>query len=250
MTLHGKPFWYERSSQDPAGASAFYGPLLGWRFQDAGMSGFSYTLALAAGDMVAGMMQPDAPMPDAWLIYFAVEHCDGAAERAKGLGATVLREAADIPGTGRFAILADPQGAVFGILQPEGGEDGHAFDQAKSGHGNWHELQSSDPVAALAFYTQLLGWSAGRAMDMGPMGNYQIFAHDGRDIGGMMPLQAPGTDAHWLPYFGVPSANDAKTQIETLGGRIAHGPAEVPGGAFIVMAQDPHDAWFAVVGPA
>lgn len=251
MSHHGAPCWYELSTGDAAASQAFYGPILGWSFQDAGMPDFSYALAMSDGDMVAGLMEPDSPMPEFWLVYFAVDDCDAAAEKAKSLGGGIHRGPEDIPGTGRFAIVTDPQGVTFGLLQPLPGGAGGAFDQRKTGHGNWHELHSTDPEAGLAFYSALLGWQPTTAMPMGEMGNYQLFAHGGTDIGGMMRLMGPpGVPPHWLPYFGVPGAGAAKSAIEAAGGKVLHGPVEVPGGAFIVMAQDPRGAAFAVVGPA
>ena len=162
--VHGAPCWYELSTSEGSlgAAEAFYGDVLGWTFEDAGMEGFDYHLASAGGDLVAGLMvtPPDAGgMPPFWMTYFAVDDADKAAADIKAAGGKVHREPADIPGTGRFAVVGDPQGAGFGILQPEpmeGGGAGNAFDQAKAGHGNWNELMSSDPVAALRFYSDLL----------------------------------------------------------------------------------------------
>ncbi len=248
MSLHGSPCWYEIATPDPAGTRAFYGPLLGWEFRDAGMEGVDYGLAARDGAMVAGVMRPDAPMPCFWMVYFAVADCDAAAEKVAALGGKVHRAPEDIPGTGRFAIAADPQGAAFGLLQPLDGRPGGAFAQMKPGHGAWHELHSADPVAGLAFYTDLFGWTAGTAMPMGEMGDYRLFAHDGADIGGMMRRQSPEIPSHWLPYFGTASATASIARIGELGGRVLHGPSEVPGGAFIAMAEDPQGAYFAVVG--
>ncbi len=248
--FHGAPCWFELSTSDPAVSQAFYGPLLGWSFVDAGMEGMSYTLATAGGDMVAGLMQPDSPMPEFWMTYVAVDDCDAAAAKVQSLGGSLHRAPEDIPGTGRFAIVTDPQGVAFGLLQPLDG-DSAAFDQAKPGHGHWIELNSTDPVAGLAFYTEMFGWTASAAMPMGEMGTYQIFARKGGDIGGMARLQgAGGLPPHWLPYFGVPSAKAAKAAIEAGGGSVAHGPVPVPGGAFVVIAVDPKGAFFGVVGPA
>ena len=53
----------------------------------------------------------------------------------------------------------------------------------------------------------------------------------------------------WLPYFGVDNASSAVERIKAGGGQVMHGPAEVPGPAYIAVAQDPQGAWFAVVGP-
>jgi predicted enzyme related to lactoylglutathione lyase len=167
MSDQGAPCWYELATADPAASQAFYGPLLGWEFQDAGMPDFTYILALSGADMVAGLMQPDAPMPEFWMVYFAVDDCDAAAARVVDLGGGVHRPPEDIPGTGRFTIVTDPQGAAFGLLQPLSGGTGSAFDRSQNGHGNWHELHSTAPEAALAFYRALLGWQATEAIPMG-----------------------------------------------------------------------------------
>ncbi len=255
--VHGQPCWYELSTSEGSlgAAEAFYGEVLGWASKDSGMEGFDYHLASTGGDMVAGLMvtPPDAGgMPPFWMIYFAVDDADKAAADIKAAGGRIYREPADIPGTGRFAVAADPQGAAFGILQPEPMEGqegaGNAFDQKKEGHGNWNELMTTDPAAGFGFYSGLFGWQKSQAVDMGEMGTYQVFSHDGTDVGGMMGLGNSPVPA-WLPYFGTNGVEAAMERITRAGGKVAHGPMEVPGGAFIAVAQDPQGAWFAVVGP-
>ena len=246
----GTPCWYELTTRDTAASQAFYGPLLGWAYQDAGMEGFDYTLAMAGEAMVAGLYAPFEGQPEAWLVYYEAEDLDATLAKATGLGATVLQPANDVPETGRFAVLTDPQGGAFGLFQPLPGQPSQAFDQKKHGHGNWHELHSTDPLAAQGFYAALFGWQPSTVMPMGPMGDYRLFAHAGADIGGMMPLQCADVPPHWLVYFGVPSIAGAIRQIAALGGTLTHGPVEVPGGAFICMGQDPLGAHFALVGGA
>lgn len=249
MSRQGTPVWYELTTPDLDAAQRFYTKVVGWTVADSGMPGMDYRIAKADQAMVAGMMVPPADgIPPNWGIYFAVDNCDKTAATAAAAGAKVCMQPTDIPGVGRFAALADPQGAAFCILQGDGSGDSQAFDQMKTGHGNWNELMSTDPKAALAFYGGLFGWKASRAMDMGPMGTYQLFSHQGQDIGGMMGLgNAPFPC--WLPYFGVQGIDAAITRITGAGGRSVHGPVEVPGGAFIVVAQDPQGAHFALVGP-
>ncbi|WBU56829.1 VOC family protein [Paracoccus sediminicola] len=267
MSFHGNPCWYElttsRGKLNDAGA--FYARVLGWDVVDSGMEGFAYHLGKMGDAMVAGLMEmPEdvCDMPPMWMIYFAVDDCDAFCKDAVSQGATVHREPADIPGTGRFAILADPQGAGFGVLTPdmsempadtvakiEAGEIASPFDQNRAGHGNWNELMSADPEAGFAFYAGLLGWEKGEAMDMGEMGTYQLFRRKGADIGAIMGLgNAPVPS--WLPYFGVNGSVAAKVEdIASAGGTVLHGPVEVPGPAWIAVAQDPQGAGFAVVGP-
>lgn len=254
-TLHGKPCWYELSTSDLDAAEAFYAAVLGWSVRDSGMPGFTYHLAEAEGDAVAGLMTTPpqaAGVPPHWLIYFAVGDADGTAAAVAAAGGRIFAEPADIPGTGRFAVLADPQGAAFGILQPvpmdSSDPAGNAFDQQKVSHGNWNELMTSDPDAGFGFYADLFGWKKAQAVDMGEMGIYQIFSHDGAEIGGVMGLGNAPVPC-WLPYFGANGVTAAIGRITAAGGTLAHGPFEVTGGAFIAVAQDPQGAWFAVVGP-
>lgn len=254
--IHGRPIWYELSGNPDLRQQVedFYTRLLGWEIVDSGMEGFSYRLARFEDEMVAGMMDmpaDTAAMPPLWMIYFAVDNADEAVSAATQAGAVLHRPPADIPGTGRFALLADPQGAAFGVLQPQPMDDdsaGTAFDQQKTGHGNWHELMSPAPQAALEFYGGLLGWQKSTEVPMDEKGVYQLFSHDGQDIGGMHTMVMP-SGPMWLPYFGIADVSAAVAKIPELGGIVIHGPQEVPGGAWIAIAQDPQGAMFAIVGP-
>jgi predicted enzyme related to lactoylglutathione lyase len=246
--FHGLPCWYELGTNDLAGATAFYAATLGWSVADSGTPGMTYLLAKAGETMVAGIMKAEGMQPVAWSIYFAVDNCDATVAAATALGAKVYMPPADIPNTGRFAVLGDPQGATFALLQPLPGGTGGAFDQQKMGHGNWNELITPDPTAALVFYGKLFGWTESRAMEMGPGMTYHLIAREGLDIGGTCAL--PGVPPHWKPYFGVASAKAAMAAVTAAGGRVLHGPDEVPGGAFTVQIADPQGATLALVGPA
>ena len=119
----GAVAWNELITTNPESAAAFFRDLLG--VQPATMSGpgdVPYTLLRVNGQDAAGIM-PIAPqmgdMPPNWFVYFAVEDCDASAAQAKSLGATVLAEPMDTP-PGRFAIVQDPQGAVFGVIRLSG----------------------------------------------------------------------------------------------------------------------------------
>lgn len=125
MSDHGRFIWYELITPDMAGAKRFYGDLLGWTAQDMPPMPDSepYALLSASGVPVAGMMNLGAPMkaqgmPPNWTGYVCVDDCDAAAAKATALGGAVRNPPMDIPGIGRFAIVADPAGAVFAIMTP------------------------------------------------------------------------------------------------------------------------------------
>lgn len=250
MTLHGLPCWFELGTSDLDAAARFYGEVFGWQIGTSEMIGFDYRIARLGDSGTGGLMQAPEGLPPYWMIYLGVDDADAAVRATVAAGGKVWKEAETVPGVGRFAVLADPQGAAFGVLQPDpttAGQGGAAYDSCKPGHVNWIELMSTDPVAGFDFYAGLLGWSRGDVMQMGDSGDYQMFLHDGAAIGAVMGLgDAPLPN--WLPYFGCASVSATMAAITAAGGRIQLGPMPVPD-AHIAIAQDPQGAWFAIVGP-
>ncbi|MEO8432470.1 MAG: VOC family protein [Acidobacteriota bacterium] len=117
----GAPCWYECVTRDPAAAARFYGSVFGWTTkQDPATA--EYTELFLGGKVVGGMMPiaPEwGPVPSHWMVYIQVAGCDATVEKARAKGGTVRKPPSEIPGIGRFAILADPQGAAFSIIQLE-----------------------------------------------------------------------------------------------------------------------------------
>jgi predicted enzyme related to lactoylglutathione lyase len=111
--------WAESGSTDVEKARAFYTEVLDWSFEemDMGPSG-KYTVFTAGGENVAGLMQSQAPM-SYWSIYFSVEDCKDLTTKALAAGAQAMMNSEAIAGVGVISILTDPQGAMFGLLQPE-----------------------------------------------------------------------------------------------------------------------------------
>lgn len=117
--------WTELSTKDPAAAGKFYAALFGWTAKASAMGDMgTYTEFSADGTTVGGMMQMPQGMekiPSYWMPYFYVASCNAAVGRANELGARSLVQPTDLPGErGRFAILADPQRAVFGVFTRDG----------------------------------------------------------------------------------------------------------------------------------
>jgi uncharacterized protein len=112
--------WNELNTPDVERAKAFYGPLLGWKFEAMPMGGFDYTLIKVAGRDNGGFMAMTSPewdgVPSHWMTYFAVEDCDETAKRAAASGGKICVPPMDIP-PGRFSVLNDPQGGVFTVIK-------------------------------------------------------------------------------------------------------------------------------------
>jgi uncharacterized protein len=111
--------WDELLAPDVESAKAFYGAVFGWTSEplDMGEAGVYTLFKKADGESVAGLMQKptDAPGQAAWSPYLAADDVDARSARAAQLGAQTLVEPMEIGASGRFAVLADPMGATFGL---------------------------------------------------------------------------------------------------------------------------------------
>ena len=114
--------WADLSTPDPAKARDFYAGLFGWTMLQDPHDASGY-LHIQNGNEFIGGIPPsdmrDEHTPPHWLIYFQSVDCDGAAAKAKELGAVIHMPPMSLPKVGRIAVLADPQGAVFALYEPQ-----------------------------------------------------------------------------------------------------------------------------------
>jgi predicted enzyme related to lactoylglutathione lyase len=251
MSNHGRFIWHELTTTDPRAAEPFYRDVIGWSAQPFGDGAMDYTVFSSNDVPVGGMMKLPAEAaamgaPPSWTGYLEVDDVDATVSRAKELGATVLMGPHAVADVGRFAILRDPQSAVFAVItsanEPSDETDPKALEFS------WHELLTTDWKAAEQFYSELFGWTKQSEFDMGPMGTYYMFGRDRFTYGGMMnkPAEMPAPP-HWLHYVQVPDSADAAAERATkAGGQVINGPMEVPGGDRIAAIIDPQGATFAV----
>jgi predicted enzyme related to lactoylglutathione lyase len=250
-TVRGRFLWHELRTTDTKSAGAFFSKVVGWKTQPWGDDG-SYTLFASGGSRMAGLMTlPEEARkmgaPPHWLTYIGTPNVDETARLATSLGATVLTAPEDIPTVGRYAVLQDPQGAVFSIFTPTASQAAEAAPVV--GDFSWHELATTDAPAAFAFYQRLFGWEETSAMDMGPdLGTYQMFGRTKTvPLGGIFkkPAQMPGPPS-WLPYIRIADAKKTAEAVKKAGGKVINGPMEVPGGDWITQGLDLQGATFAV----
>jgi predicted enzyme related to lactoylglutathione lyase len=246
----GQFVWYELITSDVAAARDFYARVVGWTVEDTRMPGMTYLLAKVGEQEIGGLMgfPPDMPDPKpVWMGYVLASDVDGTAKRVTEAGGAIYREPADIPGVGRFAVVADPQGAAFMLFHGDG-DAMPALPYMTPGTVGWHELHSSDWPAGFAFYETLFGWTRDAAIEIGPMGTYQLFATGTHAIGGMMTGYEPAPSPYWIYYFAIDDIDAATARVTEAGGSILYGPVEVPGGMWVINAIDPQGAVFALVG--
>ena len=248
-SYQGRFIWQELLCNDTSAASAFYTRVLPWSAQPFS-PGSPYLIFMnASGRPLAGAMTlaDDAralgTIPH-WRGYIGAADVDATVAQALRLGARILMPAQDMPAVGRVAMLADPEGARFGVFRPLTDAGGSA--PGESGFA-WFELAARSRETALAFYQQLFGWELRTPMDMGGGFQYQTFGLGGQDFGGayQIPAERPMPPA-WCPYATAGSADEAAGRVVAAGGQLCHGPIDVPGGGRIVQFFDPQHAMFAV----
>jgi len=109
----------ELNSTNITAAKSFYGALFGWTLQDMPMApGQVYTM-IGVGEGTGGGMQTH-PVPGAgstWLAYVGVDDIHAATDKARQLGAKVMREPMEVMGSGWLSIIVDPTGATLGLWQ-------------------------------------------------------------------------------------------------------------------------------------
>ncbi|MCP3963572.1 MAG: VOC family protein [bacterium] len=245
----GRFVWHDLMTSDPGAAKDFYTTVVGWGTIPFEGADPPYDMWTNGGAPLGGVAQlpPEALAPPHWLAYVASPDVDATTKQAGDLGGNVMVQPTDIPNVGRFAVIADPQGAVFAAYTPSGEAPGHD-GPPNLGEFSWHELATTDYKAALAFYSKLFGWHDAEAMDMGEgVGIYQMYRRTEIPLGGMFnkPAEMPGPPS-WLHYARVDDVSRVVEVVKEHGGQVLSGPMEVPGGDFVATCMDPQGAAFAI----
>jgi predicted enzyme related to lactoylglutathione lyase len=267
--IPGVPCWVDTSHPDPEAATAFYGGLFGWAFEDVmpADAPVRYFMArLPGGDVAAiGGQMPDAPQrPATWNTYVWVDDADATAAKVRAAGGTVVTEPMDVFDSGRMAVFADPEGAAISVWQPKA----HRGAAVVNEHGsvNFNNLNSRDLAKAEAFYGAVFGWElitgAGGA-SWWALPAYGDFLEQRRpgmrqgmaDMGApprfeevvagalTMPNDQPDVPAHWSVTFAADDADAIATRAAELGGTVIVPPFDAPWVRMTVIA-DPQGATF------
>lgn len=247
----GRFVWYELLTTDVEAAIGFYTKVVGWsieKFSVPGGEGEYPMWKPATAPSIGGVMKlPDEARamgaPTHWMGHITTSNVEATAAEAVKRGGRTLSPVIEIPTVGRFQTIQDPWGAVFSAFTPAG--EMPPAGVPVPGQVCWHELFTGDLDGAVAFYTALFGWERGDAMDMGPMGTYQLFKIDGQGWGGMMKKPDQMPVGAWVYYVVVPDLDAALAATTKAGGQVVFGPMVVPGGGRCGQIIDPQGGFFA-----
>jgi len=246
----GKVIWADLVTPDIAGAKHFYGELFGWTFTDVHTGAVDYSVALLDGNPVGGLFQrairPGEHRQPAWLTFISVRDV-GAAERdILAQGGKVVAPPRSYPDRGRQAVFADPQGAVFAVLQSSSGDPQDVL--AAPGEWIWSSVLARDPDTDAAFYQNVFGYEV-----------FEIPSNDGskhillstddyaRASLNALPADAAKRHPHWLNFVRVDSVTATAARAEALGGRVLVQPFTDRHGGLIAVLADPAGAPFGLL---
>lgn len=253
--LHRSPtpfIWYELMTSDHEAAFAFYSQVFGWSVSKSPLGSHEYLIANAGPYAVGGMMTipeeaGDGGMQPCWSSYLGVDDVEATCAQVAAAGGKVLCAPADIPAVGRFAVLADPDGAMFIVMKPTSTEPLPTIPENTPGVVGWRELHAANGDRALAWYTEQFAWTQAGGVDMGPLGTYHLFAAGREAVGGMMTKMPEAPAPFWTFYFNVDGLDAAVARVRAAGGKVQVEAHEVPGPMWIAYVADPQGAVFGMV---
>jgi predicted enzyme related to lactoylglutathione lyase len=242
----GTPSWVELSTFDPVDAARFYGTLFDWSIVPDEPRRGNRRWCTFDDHVVAGI-GPAAP-PDespSWLTHISVADADVTATVIVANGGSLMVQPVDVGDSGRLAVAADPNGAVFAIWQPMTHVGAGIVDEPNTVC--WFELTTRGKNAAIAFYDAVFGWRPHHHGD--GAADYVEFHLDDQSIAGLLPMVGtwPSTlSNHWTVYFAVDDVDDMTARAVDLGGTVVMPPSEILPGRFAIM-NDPQGATFSVL---
>jgi len=237
----GKIVWADLVTPDVEAAKRFYGGLFGWTFRDPEAGPKDYTLALLQGQPVAGLVrrseQPGERHQPSWLTFLSVRDLERARQIALAHGAKQLSEPQDYPRRGRQVVLADPQGAVFAILQSASGDRPDVL--ANPGEWIWSALVTADANTDAAFYQLLFDsevFDSGDHQDS----EHFVLSTDGyaRASCNSFPQDSAKRYPHWLNYVRVANVAETVAKARQLGGRVLVEPHREREGESMAVVAD------------
>jgi predicted enzyme related to lactoylglutathione lyase len=255
----GRFVWYDLFTTDQEASKKFYADLLGWQYENYDMGGADYPM-IKVGEAymggIASMKDPAAAGPPHWTSYVSVEDVDATCKRVEELGGKVVVSPTDIPTVGRFAVIADPQGAIIAPFKPLKPSEAEEPEVTPEGMVCWRECLCGDSAAVAEFYRQVFGWRV-ETQDMdspgGGTNRYHLFYAGEKMIGGTMdmPPQAAeaGAPPHWLYYLKVTDVDALAAKTTELGGSVACPPMDIPGIGRFCVIDDPQGATVALYRP-
>ncbi|MFI6207980.1 VOC family protein [Streptomyces sp. NPDC051041] len=243
-SVSGAPCWVTLTSRDLKATEEFYSAVLGWQWRPTRL-GDHFRIALADGAPVAGIAAVAAmwQMAVAWTPYFAVTSANEAVFRVQERGGTAAVGPLSIP-PGRVALLADRDGATFGVWEGKLFTDWETWRRAQPA---FIRLHTRDAFDAAIFYGEVLDWASGRpgCCEVQYEGDEVVLRSQGDVVariesGALEAAPDPTIRPHWQVHFAVDDVAACVRAAELHGGSV------LSKGSDEAVLRDPDGAQFTV----
>ena len=231
----GHVVWHDLITPNLAQSQAFYASVFGWQFQAVNDS---YTLASLDGKLIAGMAELDNKQNAShWLSLISSKDIAGVSEKTIKAGGKVLVSNTEIKGRGTIAVLEDPQGAVFSLINAVNGDP--ETQQTDNGW-IWQEVWSDNPEQSKAFYQSLGNYSA----QSKPLnnGNYSYLALNGTPAIGFVKKPDAEIGNTWVNYIKVADVDATLLKVTAAGGIVLMAPNDKVRSGSVAIIRDPAGA--------
>jgi uncharacterized protein len=245
----GKLVWAELVTPDLIAAERFYGGIFGWTFHDMRTGDTNYTVAKLGDAPIAGLVQrrvqTDRGGQAAWLPFLSVSSVQDTGQHVLEHGGKELKPLRAYRLRGKQAIYADPQGAVFAVLNSHSGDPPDLL--AAPGEWIWGAIVTRDPDAAAAFYQDVFGYEVFE-LPSDTRGEHLLLASEDYARASVNPLpQAGDAQPHWIAFVRVTDVPHAAEAAKTFGGRVLVEPHQDRHGGTVALLADPTGAAIGVM---
>lgn len=253
--LPGKIIWHELLTDSPEATQRFYTGLFGWEFEPVPDSRVNYRLIRHRGELIGGMIDetrlPNEVDISQWVVLLAVTDIEAATETVKASGGTVFTAPTSLGDRGHIAVVADPQGALFALLQTRDGDPVDIAGVPEVGDFLWDELWAEEIDGAAGFYRKLAPYelenkSLSAAQEII---DYQILSSNGRKRAGIRENPVENLPPIWVSYLRVADDDELAAilaRVEALGGEILVPAVARPGGGSVAIIAGPSGAGIAL----
>jgi predicted enzyme related to lactoylglutathione lyase len=253
--LPGKIIWHELLTDTPQETQQFYSGLFGWQFESLPDQSVNYQLIRHQGKLIGGMIDqnqlPTKADISQWVTLVAVTDIDAAAQAVRDNNGTVFTPPTSLGERGMIAVVADPQGALFALLEAGDGEPADDDEVPGVGEFLWNELWAEEIDSAAAFYRTLAPYQI-EEKNLGGTGEpvaYKLLSTHNHKRAGIRKNPVEGLPPIWVNYLRV--ADDTQldailARVEALGGEILVPAIQRPGGGTVAIIAGPSGAGVAL----
>ncbi|WP_455221324.1 VOC family protein [Kaarinaea lacus] len=223
--LTGKFIWFDLATDKLEKQKEFYSAVFGWTFRSIGNTGDDYTLIVNGDRNVAGMFavkpKEGANAGALWIGLMSTTDPAKAVKTAEQGGGGVHTPPTTLAQRGTYALLRDPESALFGVMKSDSGDP----PDRKTDIGDflWMDLFANQPAKEGEFYKALAGYEITQKEVKDNVDRLFLTAY-GKPRAGIVPLPEDANRAGWLPYVRIADVNETLKKVTDAGGYIMVAP--------------------------